>query len=61
MHYTGKTSFKDVSGYRFATNAESFSSPDQKCVCINVTRGLDGKSHCFSDGVLDLNTCFGGK
>lgn len=59
LNYVKESSFKNIDSYRYETNKFSFASPEEECVCIDKTKGLDGKTHCYNNGVLDLNTCLG--
>jgi len=63
LHYKGESVFNGVDGYRFQTDQFSFSLPEEDCVCIYKTKGLNAtttsEKHCFRQGVLDLNNCIG--
>nr|WKF45044.1 sensory neuron membrane protein 2a [Podabrus annulatus] len=60
LNFAEETKYRDIGVYRFQTDAKSFSSSDEPCVCIKKTKDIDGEKNCLNEGILDLSTCFGG-
>lgn len=63
LQYLEDTSFKGISGYRFAPGPEVMASPVENgnnyCFCPQVASGLTKENGCLRKGAMDLSGCQG--